>query len=106
MAPPLTQIQTIDQMLAQQQHRPRPASDISVEIQTRLVHEALDRQYRALLDQPVAMLGDVTPRSAARTAAGREKLTAWLKHLENHSRQQPDRPARSPPITSPGYGGS
>jgi len=90
VAPPLTQIQTIDQMLAQQQDRPRPASDIPVEIQIRLVHESLDRQYCALLDQPVPMLGDVTPRSAARTAAGREKLAVWLKHLENRSRQQPD----------------
>ena len=90
VAPPLTQIQTIDQMLAQQQDRPRPASDIPVEIQIRLVHESLDRQYRALLDQPVPMLGDVTPRRAARTAAGREKLAVWLKHLENRSRQQPD----------------
>lgn len=90
VAAPLTQIQTIDQMLAQQQDRPRPASDIPLEIQTKLVHESLDRQYRALLDQPVPMLGDVTPRSAARTAAGREKLAVWLKHLENRSRQQPD----------------
>jgi hypothetical protein len=90
VAPPLTQIQTIDQMMAQHRDRPRPASDIPIEIQTKLVHESLDRQYRALLDQPVPMLGDVTPRSAARTAGGREKLAVWLKHLENRSRQQPD----------------
>jgi len=87
---PLTQIQTIDQMLAQQQDRPRPASDIPVEIRTELVHEVLDRQYRAVLDQPVPMLGDLTPRAAARTASGREKVAVWLKHLENRSRQQPD----------------
>ena len=85
-----TEIQTIDQMLGRQQDRPWPASDIPVEIQIRLVHEFLHRQYRALLDQPVPMLGDVTPRRAARTAAGREKLAVWLKHLENRSRQQPD----------------
>jgi hypothetical protein len=91
VAAPLTQIQTVDQMLAQQQDRPRPASDIPVEIQTKLVHEALDRQYRALLDQPIPMLGDLTPRAAARTASGRAKLVVWLKHLENRSRQQPDR---------------
>jgi hypothetical protein len=90
VAAPLTQIQTIDQMLAQHQDRPRPASDIPLEVQTKLVHQSLDRQYRALLGQPVPMLGDVTPRAAARTAAGREKLAVWLKHLENRSRQQPD----------------
>lgn len=90
VATPLTQIQTIEQMLARQPDRPRPASDIPPEVQTKLVHQSLDRQYRALLGQPVPMLGNVTPRAAARTAAGREKLAVWLKHLENRSRQQPD----------------
>ena len=90
VAAALTQIHTIDQMMAQQQNRPRPSSDVPLEIQTKLVHAALDRQYRALLDQPVGMLNDLTPRAAARTARGRERLAVWLKHLENRSRQQPD----------------
>jgi hypothetical protein len=33
------------------------------------------------------MLGNLTPRAAARTKSGREKLAVWLKHLENRSRQ-------------------
>jgi hypothetical protein len=90
VAAPLTQIQRIEQMLAEQQDRPRPAPDIPLEIQTKLVHAALDKQYRALLDQPVPMLGNRTPRAAARTARGREKLAVWLKHLENRSQQQPN----------------
>lgn len=53
-------------------------------------HEGHDRQYRATLDEPVGMLGDITPRAAARTAAGRQRLSAWLKHLENRSGSQPD----------------
>ena len=36
------------------------------------------------------MLGNLTPRAAARAAPGREKLAVWLKHLENRSRQRPD----------------
>jgi hypothetical protein len=60
------------------------------EIQTKLVHATLDKQYRALLEQPVPMLGNLTPRAAARTKSGREKLVVWLKHLENRSRQQPE----------------
>ncbi len=28
------------------------------------------------------MLGNVSPRAAARTARGREDLVVWLKHLE------------------------
>ncbi len=50
----------------------------------------LDRQYRALLDEPVAMLGGVSPRAAARGAKGRRALAAWLKHLENRSGNAPD----------------
>jgi hypothetical protein len=90
VAAPLTQIQNIDQMMAQHQGQPRPASDIPPEVQTKLVHQSLDQQYRALLGQPVPMLGDVTPRAAARTAGGRERLAVWLKHLENRSKQQLD----------------
>ncbi|HVB14971.1 MAG TPA: recombination-associated protein RdgC [Stellaceae bacterium] len=90
VAAPLTEIQSIEQVMAEPKDRPRPPADIPVEIQAKLVHAALDRQYRALLDQPIPMLGNRTPRAAARTASGREKLVIWLKHLENRSRQQPD----------------
>jgi len=90
VATPLTQIQTIEQMMAQRRNNPCPASEVPPEIQAKLVHAVLDKQYRALLDQPVGMLGDLTPRAAARTAHGREKLAGWLKHLENRSGQQPD----------------
>ena len=53
-------------------------------------------QYRALLEQPVPMLGNLTPRSATRTKSGREKLAVWLKHLENRSRQ----PVATDPMTT------
>ncbi|MBB3879861.1 hypothetical protein [Sphingomonas pseudosanguinis] len=36
------------------------------------------------------MLGDITPRAAAKTAAGRDRLAVWLKHLENRSGAKPD----------------
>ncbi len=51
----------------------------------------LDKQYRALLDQPVPVLGDVSPRAAARSVKGREKVVAWLKQLENRSSHAGDR---------------
>lgn len=35
------------------------------------------------------MLGNRTPRDAARSARGRRDLTVWLKHLENRSRHAP-----------------
>jgi hypothetical protein len=84
---PLTAIQTVEQMQA----APRPrleqtTADIPPEVQTALVHTLLDKQYRELLDEPVPMLGNISPRAAARSARGRRNLAAWLKQLENHSR--------------------
>jgi hypothetical protein len=82
---PLTEIQTVDQMRAFRHGQDAPPSDIPPEIATRLVHDMLDKQYRAILDEPVGMLGDVSPRTAVRTKRGREKVADWLKYLENRS---------------------
>jgi len=51
----------------------------------------INRQYRSLIDEPVPMLGDISPRAASKTARGRKILVVWLKHLENHSRRAEDR---------------
>jgi len=48
----------------------------------------MDDHYRATLDQPVGILGNVTPRAAVKTRKGREKVAEWLKHLEHGSAQQ------------------
>ena len=37
------------------------------------------------------MLGNVSPRTAAKTPKGRAKVVAWLKTLENHSVRLADR---------------
>jgi hypothetical protein len=87
----------------QRQNHPPSTAAVPPEIQTTLVHATLDKQYRALLGQPVPMLGNLTPRAAARTKSGREKLVVWLKHLENRSRQRPE---ATDPMTSPGCGRS
>lgn len=50
----------------------------------RIVHESLDTHYRRQIDEPIPLLGDVSPREAATSTEGREKLVAWLKGLENH----------------------
>ncbi len=90
VAAPLTQIQTVEQMMAQQRARPQSISEVPPELETKLIHATLDKQYRAMLEQPVPMLGNTPPRAAARTKSGRDKVVVWLKHLENRSRQ-PDR---------------
>jgi hypothetical protein len=88
---PLTEIQTVEQMKASPRPAMKPPGDeIPPEVQTKLVHDMLDKQYRALLDEPVPMLGDLSPRAAARSAKGRQNVAAWLKHIENRSRNVPN----------------
>lgn len=87
---PLTEIQTVDQMKASPPTKRQPDAEIPPEVQRELVHAMLDRQYRALLDEPVPMLGNVSPRAAARSARGRRNVAAWLKHVENRSRDAPN----------------
>ena len=48
-----------------------------------IVRQVTDAHYRRTLDDKVPMLGNRTPRECARTKAGRRKLVAWLKYLEN-----------------------
>jgi len=86
---PLTEIQTLDQVRGSSADAP-PPEEIPLEVATGLVHAMLDKQYRAVLDEPIPMLGDRSPRQAALTPAGREKLVTWLKFLENRSGNQTD----------------
>ena len=87
---PLTTIETVEQAMAARAEgltSSAPAPAIAPEVATPLIHAMLDRQYRATLDEPVGMLGDITPRAAVQTAAGRHRVAGWLKHLENRSSQ-------------------
>ncbi|TCU08386.1 hypothetical protein [Rhizobium sullae] len=89
---PLTEIRTVEQMMAERPAREKeaPAPEIPPEIAEQVVHQFMDRQYRETLDQPVGMLGNKTPRQAAKSAASRQKVAEWLKYLENQSSRQPN----------------
>lgn len=89
---PLTEIRTVEQMMAERPVRDKHTAgpELPPEIATKVVHEFLDKQYRETLDQPVGMLGNISPREAIKTAKGREKAAEWLKYLENRSSSQPD----------------
>lgn len=67
---------------------PEP-SDLSSEAEERFRDE-LDAYYREMLDLPMRMLDGVSPREAARTAEGKEKVVAWLNFLEHRNRLDPD----------------
>jgi len=63
-----------------------PASpELSPEQRRSIVHQSMDKHYRRMLSEPVPILGNRSPRKAVKTEAGRERVVAWLKTLENHS---------------------
>jgi hypothetical protein len=89
---PLVEMQTVEQLMASQDSRSSsPPAELPPEEQRTIVHATLDKHYRGLLDDPIPMLDNVTPRQAAKTKKGREKVVAWLKTLENHSSRLGDR---------------
>lgn len=88
IGPPLTEQADVDQMLSQERPPPAPTS-LSPEEERAIVHQGLDEHYRRVLDEPIPALGSKSPRAAARTPKGREKVAAWLKMLENHAAHRP-----------------
>ena len=63
---PLTEIKTVEQLQAAPRRKPDEApAAIPLEVQEKLMHEVLDEHYRAWLDEPTPMLGNVSPRAAA-----------------------------------------
>jgi hypothetical protein len=83
---PLVEIQTLDQVMTSDKS-PSPPLELKLTTDERraLVHESLNRHYREMLDQPAPILGNKSPRAAAKTAKGRQKVADWLKLIENHS---------------------
>jgi hypothetical protein len=75
------------QLLQQATHRPETAPagtpPLDAPGMDAIVRHYKDTHYRRVLDEPVPMLGDRTPRQCARTKAGRVRLVRWLKELEN-----------------------
>ena len=63
--------------------REAAASPLATAEERAVIHEYLDRHYRRVLDCPVAMLGEISPRQAAKSANKQEKLVSWLKYVEN-----------------------
>jgi hypothetical protein len=90
---PTLDTETPDEAMAKRERTPGADNStqklgLSTEEERRIVHSCLDDHYRKILDQGVPMLGGMTPREAAKTAAGRAKVAAWLKYLENQSRKR------------------
>lgn len=84
---PLMEHQTLEKVLDEQADASLDADlpPIDPDERCRIVHEAMDRHYRAQLDEPIPALGGISPRKASESDKGRQKLEAWLKRLENHN---------------------
>lgn len=87
---PLIETRTIEQLMASRlAGKSKPlSSGLSPDEEQAVIQESLDRHYMNLLDEPVPMLGNMTPRRAAKSAKGRERVVAWLKLLENGAARQ------------------
>ncbi len=76
--------QTVEQAMATHRAMPAPNEQaiLPPEVENQIIKEFYDRHYRETLDQPIPMLDDTSPRVAAKTPEGQEKVVAWLKVLE------------------------
>jgi hypothetical protein len=84
---PLIERQTLDQAMAERRAGgvAPVSSGLPPDEERRLTHAHLDAHYRRQLDDPIPALGDISPREAAKTASGREKVASWLKLIENRT---------------------
>ncbi|MGB7098570.1 MAG: hypothetical protein WBD95_07355 [Xanthobacteraceae bacterium] len=87
---PLIESRTVVQlMVSQSSGNSEPlSSGLSPDEEQAVLQASMDRHYMDLLDQPIPMLGNMTPRRVAKSARGRAKLVAWLKLLENGAARQ------------------
>jgi hypothetical protein len=77
-------MQTVEQVMESRVSPPSEKLELSEEQQRSIIHDSMDRHYRNLIDQPIPVFGNKSPRVAAKTAKGRAKVVDWLKMLENH----------------------
>ena len=84
VVPPFMVRQTLEQAMAEHRENstPRDQLDLPPDVESQLLKEFYDCHYRETLDQPIPMLGNKTPRDAAKTQKERVNVVAWLKYLE------------------------
>jgi hypothetical protein len=93
---PTLETETSKQVLAKDEPLPGPSAEVAAvaiapDVKRRIIRGRLDEHYRKTLDKPLGILDGMTPRQAAQATAGRDKVTAWLKYLENQAHHWRDR---------------
>jgi len=90
IGPALKKLQTPEQLMAEDKFRQQdnserePSDAIDPKIAAEIIGNALDQHYRHILDEPIPMLDDKSPRQCATSKKGQIKVIEWLKHLENN----------------------
>jgi hypothetical protein len=87
---PSVETESVEQIIASPDAATPHELDIPKEECRAIVHGRLDRHYRDMLDQPIPMLGDKSPRAAVRAPEERVKVADWLKMIENRTAKSAD----------------
>ena len=92
MRAPLIERQTVEQMMASARDRSsaQDALRLPPDEERRIIHQGLTDHYRRTLDEPIPSLGNQSPRKAAKTGKGREKVIGWLALQPYTSRARED----------------
>lgn len=86
---PMTVHENLDHML-QAGMDEGPATELADSEEGRAMTKSfLDQHYLRVLDEPVPMLNDKTPRECAKNPELQNDVIQWLKHLENQSQHAP-----------------
>jgi hypothetical protein len=87
---PLVKTESVEQIMASRDVAEPQELVIPEEERCAIIHDQMDRHYRSVLDEPVAMLGGETPRAAVKTESGRVKVAEWVKMAENRTAKSGD----------------
>lgn len=88
VGPPLTSLEALDQLMADQPMADTgdmapPSALLPPDVEAEAIHQYLDKHYRRSLTKSIAYFDGKTPRQAAETMEGRDRVVSWLKLLEN-----------------------
>jgi hypothetical protein len=89
---PLTAMKSVDRALEEHARagNPKPEPAFSPEETEAILGDFMSQHYRQVLSLPLPMLDGKSPRQAARSKAGRQRVAEWLKYLENRSTREPE----------------
>lgn len=83
VGPPLTSLESLEQLMAEKGDMAPAAEALPPEVEAEAIRQYLDKHYRRSLDEAIPYFDGKTPRQAAESKKGRDRVVSWLKMLEN-----------------------